>query len=61
MNNEIKKRKILFITPDYMDYTTIIQNGVREYLDAETHLITTTGSELSFAYRNALHRVQNFF
>ena len=61
MNNEIKKRKILFITPDYMDYTTIIQNGVREYLDAETHLITTTGSELSFTYRNALHRVQNFF
>jgi len=61
MNNEIKKRKILFITPDYMDYTSIIRSGISEYLGAETHLITTTGKELRLTYRNSIHRIQNFF
>ena len=61
MNNEIKKRKVLFITPDYMDYTDIIRSGISEYLDAETHLIATTGNNLKFAYRNSFHRIQNFF
>lgn len=61
MNNEITTRKVLFITPDYMDYTDIICNAIGEYLDAETHLITTTGKELNFTYRNSVHRIQNFF
>ena len=61
MNSEIKKRKVLIITPDYMDYTAIIRNGISEYLDAETYLITTTGKELRFTYRNSFHRIQNFF
>jgi hypothetical protein len=55
------KRKVLFITPDYMDYTEIIFQGIEKYLEAEVHLITTTGSELKFSYRNSLHRVENFF
>jgi len=61
MNNKIKKRKVLFITPDYMDYTAIIRSGISEYLDAETHLITTTGNDLNFVYRNSVHKIQNFF
>ena len=55
------KRKVLFITPDYMDYTSIILDGITEYADAETFLITTTGKKLKFVYRSPLHRVQNFF
>jgi len=61
MDNEIKKRKVLLITPDYMDYTAVICSGISEYLDAETHLITTSGKELRFTYRNSFHRIQNFF
>ena len=61
MNNEIKKRKVLFITPDYMDYTAIIRSGINEYLNAETYLITTSGKELRLTYRNSAHRIQNFF
>lgn len=61
MNIEEIKRKVLFITPDYMDYTDIIRNGISDYLDADTYLITTTGNELKFSYRNPLHRIQNFF
>jgi len=60
MKNEIKKRKVLFITLDYMSYTAIICSGISKYLDAETHLITTTGKELNFTYRNSVHRIQNF-
>lgn len=59
MNNEIKKRKVLFITPDYMDYTAIIRSGISEYFHAEIHLLTTTGKELNFTYRNSIHRIQN--
>ncbi|HEX6169195.1 MAG TPA: hypothetical protein VFZ33_05850 [Chitinophagaceae bacterium] len=55
------KKKILLITPNYMDYTDIIRSGIHEYLNAETHLITTTGNELNFTYRNSFHRIKNFF
>lgn len=55
------KKKILLITPNYMDYTDIIRSGINEYLNAETHLITTTGNDLNFTYRNSFHRVRNFF
>ena len=61
MNNAAGKRKVLFITPDYMDYTSIILDGIAEYSNAETFLITTTGKKLKFAYRNTFHRLQNFF
>jgi hypothetical protein len=61
MNNAAGKRKVLFITPDYMDYTSIILDGITEYSNAETFLITTTGKKLKFAYRNTFHRIQNFF
>ena len=61
MKNAANKKKILLITPDYMDYTDIIRSGISEYLDAETHLITTTGNDLKFTYRNSFHRIQNFF
>jgi hypothetical protein len=60
VKNIAGNKKILFITPDYMDYTNIIRNGISEYLDAETRLITTTGNDLRFAYRNSFHRIQNF-
>ena len=61
MKNSAGKRKVLFITPDYMDYTSIILDGITEYSNAGTFLITTTGKKLKFAYRNPFHRVQNFF
>ena len=61
MNNGIRKRKILFITPLYMDYTDMIRCGIEEYLGAEVHLITTTGKDVKFNYRNSFHRLQNFF
>ena len=54
-------KMILLITPNYMDYTDIIRSGISEYLGAETHLITTTGNDLTFTYRNSFHRIQNFF
>ena len=55
------KRTVLFITPDYMDYTSIILDGITEYADAETSLVTTTGKKLMFTYKNTFHRIQNFF
>jgi len=61
MESTAAKRKVLFITPDYMDYTSIILDGITEHANAETFLITTTGKKLKFAYRNPFHRVQNFF
>ena len=61
MDNAAKKRKVLFITPDYMDYTSIMLDGIAEYSNAETFLITTTGKKLKFVYRNIFHRLQNFF
>ena len=61
MNSAAHKRKVLFITPDYMDYTSIILDGIADYSNAETFLITTTGKKLKFAYRNTFHRIQNFF
>jgi hypothetical protein len=61
MENAANKKMILLITPNYMDYTDIIRSGIREYLGAETHLITTTGNDLNFTYRNSFHRIQNFF
>jgi len=61
MQSSAAKRKVLFITPDYMDYTSIILDGIAEYSNAETFLITTTGKKLKFAYRNSFHRIQNFF
>src|SRR6188768_1275311 len=60
MKNTAVKRKVLFITPDYMDYTSIILDGITDYSNAETFLITTTGKKLKFAYRNTFHRFQNF-
>jgi hypothetical protein len=61
MKNTAVKRKVLFITPDYMDYTSIILDGITDSSNAETFLITTTGKKLKFAYRNIFHRIQNFF
>jgi len=61
MNSAGHKRKILFITPDYMDYTSIILDGISEYANADTFLVPTTGKKLKFAYRNTFHRLQNFF
>ena len=61
MKNTAVKRKVLFVTPDYMDYTSIILGGITEYSNTETFLITTTGKKLTFAYRNTFHRIQNFF
>jgi hypothetical protein len=61
LNSEVNKKKVLFITPDYMDYTSIMLDGISEYTNAETFLITTTGKKLKFAYRNLFHRIQNFF
>ena len=61
MKNAADKKKVLLITPNYMDYTDIIRSGIYEYLDAETHLITTTGNDLNFIYRNSFHRIKNFF
>ena len=61
MNSTAGKRKVLFITPDYMDYTSIILDGIAEYSNAQTFLITTTGKKLKFVYRSPLHRLQNFF
>jgi len=60
MKNAADKKKVLLITPNYMDYTDIIRSGINEYLDAETHLITTTGNDLNFIYRNSFHRIKNF-
>jgi len=57
----VTKKKILLITPDYMDYTKIMRTGIEEYLNAEVFLVTTTGTELRFAYRNSFHRLENFF
>ena len=61
MNSTAGKRKVLFITPDYMDYTSIILDGITEYANAETFLITTTGKKLKLVYRNSFHRIRNFF
>lgn len=55
------ERKVLLITPDYMDYTDLIRTGIEEYLNAETQVVTTTGNDLKFSYRNLFHRLQNFF
>lgn len=54
------KRKTLFITPDFMDYTDIIYDGIEKYSGADVHLITTTGPALKFTYKNNLHRFGNF-
>ena len=59
LNSEANKKKILLITPDYMEYTDIIRNAIAEYLNAETHLVTTTGNDFKFSYRNLFHRLQN--
>jgi hypothetical protein len=61
LDNEANKRKILLITPDYMDYTSIMLDGITEYSNADTYLITTTGQKLKFVYRNTFHQIQNFF
>ena len=61
LDNEANKRKILLITPDYMDYTSIMLDAITEYSNADTFLITTTGKKLKFIYRNTFHRIQNFF
>ena len=61
LNSEANKKKILIVTPDYMDYTDMIRNGIAEYLNAETHLVTTPGDDLKFGYRNLFHRLHNFF
>ena len=61
MKNAGHRKKILLITPNYMDYTDIILNGISEYVDADAYLITTTGNDLQFTYRNPLQRIQNFF
>ena len=58
--NELKRR-VLLICPDYMGYADIICNGIRKYLNAEVHLVTTTGTNLKFNYQNSFHRIQNFF
>ncbi len=44
-----------------MDYTSIILDGISEYGNADTYLVTTTGKKLKFAYRNTFHRIENFF
>lgn len=44
-----------------MDYTSIILDGITEYTNADTWLLTTTGKKLKFTYRNAFHRAQDFF
>ena len=56
--NELNK-KILLICPDFMGYADIISYGIKKYLDAEVHLVTTTGTDLRFNYRNSFHRLQN--
>jgi hypothetical protein len=61
MNLTNQHRKILLITPDYMEYTSIIRRGIAEYLQAEVSIITTTGKEFAFKYESFLHRLQNFF
>lgn len=61
LNNETNKRKILLITPDYMDYTSIMLDGITEYANADTYLITTTGKKLKLVYRNTFHQIQNLF
>ena len=48
LDNEANKRKILLITPDYMDYTSIMLDAITEYSNADTFLITTTGKKLKF-------------
>lgn len=44
-----------------MDYTSIMLDGISEYTNAETFLVTTTGKKLKFTYRNTFHRILNFF
>ena len=44
-----------------MDYTSIILDGISEYANADTWLLTTTGKKLQFKYRSPFHRIQNFF
>ena len=61
MKRSADKKKILFITPDYMDYTSTMLDGISEYANADTYLVTTTGRKLKFVYRNSFHRIQNFF
>ncbi len=61
MNQTINKRKVLLITPDYMDYTAIMHRGIMDELKADTFLITSTGNDLKLKYRDSFHRVQNFF
>lgn len=61
MNTTAPKKKILLISPDYMDYTDMMRTGIEEYLGAEVWLLTTTGIDLKFTYRNPLSRIKNFF
>lgn len=61
LDNEAHKRKILLVTPDYMDYTSIMLDGITEYSNADTYLITTTGKRLKLIYRDKFHQLQNFF
>ena len=61
LDNERNKRKILLITPDYMDYTSIMLDGITEFANADTYLLTTTGKKLKLVYRNTFHQIQNFF
>jgi hypothetical protein len=56
-----KKRSILLITPDYMDYTNSICKGIQQYLNAHVTLVTTTGEDFHFSYTGFLQRLQNFF
>ncbi len=44
-----------------MDYTSIMLDGITEYANADTYLVTTTGKKLEFIYRNTFHQIQNFF
>ena len=61
MDIKANKRKILFITPDFMGYTDVIRVGIEEHLNAEVLFVATTGNDLKFVYKNSFYRIQNFF
>jgi hypothetical protein len=54
-------KKILLISPDYMSFTGIIGQGIKDNLAADVELFYTTGKESAFKYRSFFHRVQNYF
>lgn len=54
----MKKKKLLFIAPNYYDFNTVVYEGFKKYSEYEVTHITTNGK---YIYKNWAERILNFF